>query len=137
MPETQPYTIAEAIRERRSYVAHRGTRYIGPETDWQTVGRFLALGGAVVAVDIHTKFSSRSTGKTLGGEEQTVQFAVVAECSGLGCVEPRHEVSSAETYLLADDADETGRAPFLLTGDALKWAQAHAETCRAMPRPTA
>ncbi|MET9691474.1 hypothetical protein ABZY81_23855 [Streptomyces sp. NPDC006514] len=134
MPETQPATIADAIRDRRSHVGADVT-YIGSDTNRQPVGRFLSVAGAVVAVNIHTKFSQRRVG--YAEQEQTVQFSAVAECSGLGCVEPRHEVTGRETFPLAADADETGKAPFLLTGDALKWAQSHAETCRAMPRPTA
>ncbi|GAA3384461.1 hypothetical protein [Streptomyces racemochromogenes] len=134
MPETQPATIAEAIRSRRSYMASRATYYVGTETDRQPVGRFLTLADAVVNVDIRIKFSARRVG--YAGEEQIVQFSVVAECGGMGCTDPRHEVSGGETYLLADDADETGKAAFPRVPDALKWAQTHAETCRAMPRPT-
>lgn len=133
MFETQPSTIAEAIRKRRTYLARGG--FAWSDTERQPVGRFLTLADAVVNVDIHIKFGTRRIG--YADEEQTVQFSVVAECSGMGCVDPHHEVLCAVTRLLADDADETGKIPFPLTPDALKWAQAHAEKCRAMPGPTA
>lgn len=128
--ETQPATIAEAIRKRRTYIARGG--FTCPDTERQPVGRFLALADAIVNVDLHIKFSPRRIG--YAGEEQIVQFSVVVECAGMGCVEPRHEVPGSVTSLLADDADETGKVPFPLVPDALKWAQAHAETCRAMPK---
>ncbi|MFD6113624.1 hypothetical protein ACFWG0_26425 [Streptomyces yangpuensis] len=136
MPETQPYTIAEAIRERRSYIASQRHRYFisGSTTD-QPVGGFVALAGAEIRVNIRATFTQHQ--RPTGGEEHVVQFSVIAECSGFGCIDPEHTVSSAEKHPLAADADETGKAPFLLVPDALKWAQAHAETCRAMPRPTA
>ncbi|MFE2140214.1 hypothetical protein ACFXA3_00340 [Streptomyces sp. NPDC059456] len=136
MPETQPATIAEAIRDRRSYIAYqrdRGRYFISADEVDQPVGEFLALSGAVVAVAIRSKFSGRQA--VTGGEEHVVEFSVIAKCAGFGCIDPKHTVTSAEKHPLTTDADETGKAPFLLTGDALKWAQSHAETCRAMPKP--
>ncbi|MFF4644950.1 hypothetical protein [Streptomyces sp. NPDC001389] len=138
MPETWPasvHSIAEAIRDRRSYIASRKDRYFLSDSKVeQPVGAFIGLAGAEIGVNIRATFTRRYL--PTGGEEPVVQFSVIARCAGFGCVDPEHTVASAEKHPLAADADETGKAPFLLTGDALKWAQAHAETCRAMPRPT-
>ncbi|MFJ3839441.1 hypothetical protein ACIPY6_28595 [Streptomyces sp. NPDC090054] len=139
MPETQPAAIAEAIRDHRSYIASQSDRfdrfgYWGSTTD-QPVGEFLGLGGAVIAVAIRMKFSQKQVWSWNSDGEHVVQFSVIAKCAGFGCIDPEHTVPSEEKHLLSADADETGRAPFLLTGDALKWAQSHAETCRALPRP--
>ncbi|MFK0045499.1 hypothetical protein ACIQU4_15500 [Streptomyces sp. NPDC090741] len=139
MPETTPasvHSIAEAIRDRRSYIASKRDAYfLSDEKAVQPVGGFIALAGAEIGVDIHATFTRRYL--PTGGEEQVVRFSVIAECAGFGCVDPQHTVTSPAKHPLATDADETGKAPFLMVPDALKWAQAHAETCRAMPRPGA
>lgn len=113
-----------------------------PETTWPegVIARYLTLGGA--SVDIAEKVIERTEGETgygpigdgYSGYRQPIELVditLIATCSG--CV-ATNEQEFTGIYAFA-------RKGFL---DELKpwqspknWAQSHAETCRAMPRPTA
>ena len=86
------------------------------------IGQFRSLAGASVFVELSIAVD---TG---------VRATAMATCSGFGCIESTHEVESGGDWVLsADHARLTEQERH----EALAWAQSHAETCRAMPRPTA
>ncbi|MFF2184587.1 hypothetical protein [Streptomyces sp. NPDC058155] len=88
------------------------------------VGLFGNLSGAEVAVEQRIE-----VGKN--GEYVSVRHAIAVICAGFGCTEPLIETTR---NLIFDcdhgDITEQGRLA------ARQQAQAHAEKCRAMPRPT-
>lgn len=65
------------------------------------------------------------------GEYVSIRHTFAVACTGFGCTDPLNEVSTQDLIFDCDHGDltEAGR----LT--ARKQAQAHAETCRALPRP--
>ncbi|MTE20307.1 hypothetical protein F0L17_14560 [Streptomyces sp. TRM43335] len=80
-------------------------------TTWPegVIARYLTVGGATV--DISQKPNST---------------AATATCRG--CTRDHYDTFTCKV------TPETQRAMALIVG---KWAQSHAETCRALPRPTA
>lgn len=90
-------------------------------------GRFGNLVGAEVAAEQRI-----TVGKTDEYELVCVRVVTVVACSGFGCVDPLTEVATRNLIFDCDHGDLTSEN----RADARKQAQAHAETCRAMPRPT-
>ncbi|WP_098007871.1 hypothetical protein [Streptomyces sp. sk226] len=83
-----------------------------PQTAWpeNTVARFLTVGGAIVEVTHEPRYSS-----------DTAPTVTVARCGGC----PADTISGWAAYAGSAGADST----------ACTWAQTHAETCRALPKP--
>lgn len=88
------------------------------------IGLFGNLVGAEVAVEQRIGIGQHNYGVS-------ILHTFVVTCSGFGCIDPLSEVSTRDLIFDCDHGDltEEGR----LT--ARKQAQAHAETCRALPRP--
>jgi hypothetical protein len=95
-----------------------------PETAWPegVIARYLTVGGAAVDITEH-------------GPRDDEASASETSASCRGCDTQRwiewrkhpHPGEWITTTQAAEDAEQSARS----------WAQAHAETCRAMPRPTA
>ncbi|MFI8351294.1 hypothetical protein [Streptomyces sp. NPDC085596] len=85
--------------------------------DWpeSVIARYLTVGGATVDIT-HTSHSGY----------------VVATCNGCG---NDHDIPT--NGRLDDTPEEQERRVDQVLPDARDWAQDHAETCRAMPRPAA
>lgn len=82
-------------------------------------GEFMNTAGARVSVEL----------RIVAGPG--VQTTAVATCSGFGCPGPVHQVPTGN-WVYGADHDERTREK---RHEALEWAQAHAEKCRAMPNP--
>ncbi|MGK5628428.1 hypothetical protein [Streptomyces sp. URMC 123] len=136
-PATAPdvtETVTEHIREHRKYLASDSRCILACLTEKETVGRFSAVAGAVVEAELHIRFGKRfGRGERWDAEEYTVQFAALAQCTGHGCIDSKHEVPATDVFLLYADADETAPHALPLVTAARAWAQKHAETCRALP----
>ena len=101
------------------------------------VARYLTVGGATVDVSArHTSYEVGEHGmKSLGNglsvpvrPETLIDLTITAQCTGC----PDHQVFENERlYPMALDRITEG--PY--GRQATRWAQAHAETCRALPRP--
>jgi hypothetical protein len=89
-------------------------------------GLFGNLVGAEVAVEQRI-----DVGKHDHGVSVLHTFAVT--CSGFGCAGPSGEISTRDLIFGCDHGDITEEHRLA----ARKQAQAHAEKCRALPRPTA
>lgn len=61
----------------------------------------------------------------------SVLHTIVVVCSGFGCTDPLSEVLTRDLIFDCDHGDTTDEGRTV----ARKHAQAHAETCRALPRP--
>ncbi len=123
-------TVTTAIRHHRRRL-EGDSSYASYFPRQELAGRYTALAGATVDVDLRIKFTEK-----LGWGEpdvHTVQFSVTAQCNGHGCTEPDHEQPLTKTFPLGADADETAKAALPPVTAARKWAQAHAEKCRAKP----
>lgn len=93
-----------------------------PQNAWPegVVGRFVNVGGATVDVILNkdrTFAQAACTGETCNATESPFNY----EAHFLGC-----GYSPVEAAQMTLDASRE---------DAAKWAQSHAEKCRAMPRP--
>lgn len=115
-------TVNEAVGRLRLEYGNKGCRVNVSATT--RIGLFGNLAGAEVAVDQRIE-----VGKIVDGV--CIRHAIAVVCTGFGCTEPFVET----TRDLIFDCDhgaitEEGRLA------ARKQAQAHAEKCRAMPRPT-
>jgi len=90
-------------------------------TDWPegVIARYLTVGGALVDVS-HDMHLIVDTEPNLS----------IARCGGEGCKASHHEQWRYYSYR-TDNGSRGADA------EAGKWAQTHAETCRALPRPTA
>lgn len=62
--------------------------------------------------------------------DTSVRAVAVASCTGFGCTEPVHEVSAGSRFPDCDHAQLTEERRL----EACRWAQAHAEQCRALPQ---
>jgi hypothetical protein len=89
-------------------------------------GLFGNLVGAEVAAEQRI-----TVGKN--GDYVCVRIVTVVACSGFGCTDPLAEVETRNLIFDCDHGDITDES----RPAASKQAQAHAETCRALPRPTA
>lgn len=114
---------------------------ITAQTAWPegVVARYLAVGGATV--DITTPHAERQVGEhavvPIGDglavrkrPETVFDVTVTARCSG--CLD-----EYAGTYLGLFPSALRGLVDSHYGREARNWAQSHAETCRALPRPTA
>ncbi|NUP15483.1 MAG: hypothetical protein HOZ81_05135 [Streptomyces sp.] len=110
-------------------------------TDWPmgVVARYVTVAGATV--DITTPHSERQVGEyatvPIGDglsvqkrPETVIDVTVTARCSG--CLD-----SDEGTYLGLYPSALDGLVDSHYGRGARKWAQVHAEKCRAVPRPTA
>lgn len=99
------------------------------QTDWPegVSARYLTVGGATVDV--------RQGSNYFGVSDLTETRATCAGCEASHAEEWGWDFWAHERGEEQPDSyDKTGRHA---TAQALEWAQAHAETCRAMPKPTA
>jgi hypothetical protein len=104
-----------------------------------TIARYLTVGGATVNVSAHhTAYEVGEHGtKSLDNgislythPEKLIDLTITAQCTGC----PDHEVFESER-LYPSALDRIAEGPYGRA--AARWAQAHAERCRALPRPTA
>ncbi|MFD9072112.1 hypothetical protein [Streptomyces lasiicapitis] len=121
--------VAEHIRYHRENLGapYHDERY----TERQTAGQMTAVGGATVEVAALVKFDK----KNHHGQdaERLVQVGSAAKCHGWGCSDSRSEDTFGEAVPLDADVYTTAAAIEPLVQAARKWAQEHAETCRAQP----
>lgn len=131
MPSSAAQPVSSAIEAVDTAVdklrsAYRRSGFQGNHADSVRIGLFGNLVGAEVAVEQHIN---------IGRHDYGVSFlhTFVVTCSGFGCTDPRSKVSTRDLIFDCDHGDTTedGRRA------ARKQAQAHAEVCRALPRPTA
>jgi hypothetical protein len=90
------------------------------------VARYLSVGGAFVDVTERSGFHGRT--------EPTETHVMCGGCPATHTVDWGWDGYAAEFGQSQDSFDEGGKTS---TPQAREWAQAHAEKCRAMPRPTA
>lgn len=113
-----------------------------PETTWPegVIARYLTVAGATV--DITEEAVKRTEGEPgyipLGNghsgyrqPEEVVDITLTATCSGCTATD-RHEFTGIYAFARKDFLDALGS-----WNSPKSWAQAHAETCRALPKPTA
>jgi hypothetical protein len=81
------------------------------------IARYLTVGGALVDVSHDMKLI-----------DDTQPNLSIAHCGGEGCKASHHELWI--NYGYREDNGSRGADQ-----EVGKWAQAHAETCRALPRP--
>jgi hypothetical protein len=97
-------------------------------TAWpeNVIARYLTVGGATVDLTQESDYF-----------EVTVPTQTVAECVGCG---ERHVEEWGWNFWANERGEEQPdsyqRRGEYATPRARRWAQAHAETCRSMPRPT-
>ncbi|MEU9703007.1 hypothetical protein [Streptomyces sp. NPDC047981] len=126
-------TVKDEIRDQRRHLSRGRTILSENRTDNHLIGKFQAVAGATVETDLNIVFSRRWKKVGLTERENTVKFAATVRCTGHGCADPVHEVPATGEFLLDGDADETAPAAQPVIDAARKWAQQHAETCRALP----
>ncbi|MGW7001387.1 hypothetical protein ACWGCW_00820 [Streptomyces sp. NPDC054933] len=108
-----------ALVERLTAQQRRQWNEQSEHTGTVVIGRFGNLVDAVVSVEQRVALYT------------SVRLTAVATCSGFGCVEPAHEFKTRGLIFGCDHGALTEEERL----EARKWAQAHAETCRAMPKP--
>ncbi|GGU52393.1 hypothetical protein [Streptomyces lavendofoliae] len=114
---------AEVDKLKREYARKE---FQGVHSGSVRFGLFGNLVGAEVSAEQRI-----AVGKIDGGV--CVSHTLVAVCTGFGCTDPLIEVSTRRLIFDCDHGDVTEASRQL----AREHAQSHAETCRAMPRPTA
>ncbi|MFI5473178.1 hypothetical protein ACIA6D_23425 [Streptomyces cacaoi] len=104
--------------------AYRRSGFQGNHADTVQIGLFGNLVGAEITAAQRIDIGQHNHGPS-------VLHTFVITCSGFGCTDPLGEVSIRDLVFDCDHGDTTedGRRA------ACKQAQAHAETCRALPRP--
>ena len=92
-----------------------------PSAAWPegVVARYLTVGGALVDVSHDMKLIS-----------DTEPNLTIANCGGENCAASHHELWTHYGYRTDNGSKGADQ-------EVGKWAQAHAETCRVLPRPTA
>ncbi|MEV6036080.1 hypothetical protein AB0L65_33335 [Nonomuraea sp. NPDC052116] len=88
------------------------------------IARYLTVGGATVDVTEESLYYN-----------QTDPNASIATCTGCGGKEVVEWTQQAWSYSSNQYVEETDEGGQYSTPKVRKWAQAHAEKCRAMPRP--
>lgn len=117
-------TVNGAVNKLRLEYSNKGLRENCSGT--VRIGLFGNLVGAEVAAEQRIE-----VGHT--GEYVCVRHTLAVACTGFGCTDPLSEISTRDLIFDCDHGDITDEGRLA----ACKQAQAHAETCRAMPRPTA
>jgi hypothetical protein len=97
-------------------------------TPWPegVIARYLTAGGATVDVTEESVYY-----------DQTDPNASIATCTGCSAKEVVEWTQRAWSYSKDTIVEETDESGLYSTPKVRKWAQAHAEKCRAMPRPEA
>jgi hypothetical protein len=90
------------------------------------IGLFGNLVGAEVAAEQRIDVGKHDHGVS-------ILHVFTVACTGFGCADPLGEVSTRDLIFECDHGDITEEGRLAVR----KQAQAHAETCRALPRPTA
>jgi hypothetical protein len=116
--------VDDAVGKLR--IDYRRAGFQGIHTGAVPFGRFGNLVGSEVTAEQRI-----DVGNT--GEYVSVRHTFVVTCTGFGCTDPVAEVATRNLIFDCDHGDitEEGRLA------ARKQAQAHAETCRALPHTTA
>ncbi|GAA2770347.1 hypothetical protein [Streptomyces showdoensis] len=96
-------------------------------------GRYQGVGGAVIEADLQVKFSRKRKHGSFTEMQDGVAIAALVRCAGNGCADQEHQVPATDAVPLSADADEASAAALAPLAAARKWAQQHAETCRALP----
>ncbi|MEV4784038.1 hypothetical protein AB0K53_01040 [Streptomyces tuirus] len=117
-------TVNDTVNNLRHEYRSKGLREVCSDTI--QIGLFGNLVGAEIAVEQRIE-----VGKN--GEYVCVRHTFTVTCTGFGCSEPSGAASERDLIFDCDHGDitEEGRRA------ARRQAQAHAEKCRAMPRPVA
>uniref|UniRef100_UPI003F49110D hypothetical protein n=1 Tax=Streptomyces sp. CA-141956 TaxID=3240051 RepID=UPI003F49110D len=126
-------TIPDEIRAQRRHL-ESGRNFLS--TDHAVAipaGRYQGVGGAVIEADLQVKFSRRRKNGSFTEKEDVVAIAALVRCAGHGCPDQEHQVPATDPVLLTADADDATTAAQAPLDAARKWAQQHAETCRALP----
>ena len=116
-------TVDDMVERLRLEYRRKGLRENASGT--LPIGLFGNLVGAEVAAEQRIE-----VGKN--GEYVCIRHALVVACAGFGCTDPLAEVSTRDLIFDCDHGEITAEARLA----ACKQAQAHAETCRALPRAT-
>ncbi|MFF8279961.1 hypothetical protein ACF05T_28310 [Streptomyces lateritius] len=131
---TQTGPSSPSRKKSATSAAASATALFGTQRpDKGSVGRFQAVVGAIVEVGLHLVFSDRWAKGAGHTKEDVVRFAASVQCTSHGCADPDHTAPATSDLLLHDGADETAPAAMPVIATARKWAQQHAETCRALP----
>lgn len=125
-PAGQPSPATEAVNEA---VAKLRLEYRNKDlrencTGTVRFGLFGNLVGAEVAAEQCIDVGKHAYGTS-------VLHTIVVVCSGFGCTDPLSEVLTRDLIFDCDHGDTTDEGRLI----ARKQGQAHAETCRARPRP--
>jgi hypothetical protein len=128
--QTVSSTVNDTVANLRREYRDKGLRQNA--SGMVRFGLFGNLVGAEVAaehrIEVGTVRNLRDT-----DEYVCVRITTVVACSGFGCTDPLTEVATRDLVFDCDHGDITDENRLA----ARKQAQAHAETCRALPRPTA
>jgi hypothetical protein len=116
-------TVNETVKKlRREY----RNNYRQNRSEVVRIGSFGNLVGAEVAVEQRIDVGKHDHGVS-------VLHTFVVACTGFGCTDPLGEISTRDLVFDCDHGDSTEEGRLA----ARKRGQAHAEMCRALPRPTA
>ncbi|MEU6979593.1 hypothetical protein [Streptomyces sp. NPDC046371] len=126
-------TVPDEIRDQRRRLENSRNYISTNHTVEVPAGRYQGVGGAVIEADLQVKFSQRRKQGSITEQEDVVALAAIARCAGHGCAEGEHQVPSTDPVLLSADADDASTAALVPLAAVRKWAQEHAETCRALP----
>ncbi|MFD3520450.1 hypothetical protein [Streptomyces sp. NPDC058653] len=105
------------------------------ETAWPegVIARFLTVGGAAVDLSFDDERAPDvpvHQGTAWASTKPMITITVMARCTGRGC---RAGTSEATVMEIPWGGRPLETEPGI---EATRWGQAHAEKCRAMPRPT-
>lgn len=116
-------TLASEVAYLREMYNRQGNGYAEKKAKHSVIqaGLFKTAGDARVYVGVELTY------------DMGIRPTVAALCDGFGCADPRFERPSGS---LRSDADVAEYVKGDLA-EVRKWAQAHAETCRAMPEGAA
>jgi hypothetical protein len=97
------------------------------------LARYLTLAGATVDITATTEpdepYVRQWPNGTKGQPQECIKLTLLAECQGC-----KDNDESTYDGLFATVMGRILQSPY--GRDAQRWAQGHAETCRALPRPT-
>lgn len=99
------------------------------------IARYVTVGGATVDLSFNLKdgipYAPTSNGADV---RQTVDVTAVGACRGCLEEETATRLGTFRSAWEKQAASELAASRFLV--EVRRWAQVHAETCRALPRPT-
>ncbi|MFF5019094.1 hypothetical protein [Streptomyces sp. NPDC001165] len=93
----------------------------------EPVGRHTTLGGATVETRVLARFQRHHSGE----RQRLVTVGAEARCLGHGCTEPSSGETLTDPVPLDTNRHEVAESALPHIETATRWAQAHAERCRA------